>query len=94
MKVVPDGIEGALSIRAVSSGDPRGVAPLLTDRATFTAEDLRRLRIGFIVYHRDRPLPEVPTHVQALGLPVAADDGTVTVWEVPQAAGPSGRAHG
>lgn len=61
-----------------------------TDPTTFTAEDLRRLRIGFIVYHRDRPMPEVLAHVQALGLPVVADDGTVTVWEVPQAAGPTG----
>lgn len=68
--------------------------PGFADPTTFTAEDLRRLRIGFIVYHRDRPMPQVLAHVQALGVPVVADDGTVTVWEVPQGAGPSGGGHG
>ncbi len=68
--------------------------PGMTDPATFTAEDLRRLRIGFIVYHRDRPMPEVLAHVQALALPVVADDGMVTVWEVPQAGRSGGGQRG
>lgn len=57
--------------------------PGMADPATFTAGDLRRLRIGFIVYHRDRPMPDVLAHITALGLPVIADDGTTVVWEVP-----------
>lgn len=58
--------------------------PDMDDRATFTVDDLRRLRIGFVVYHRDRPMPDVLTYLASLGLPVVADDGTVVVWEVPR----------
>lgn len=57
--------------------------PSMDDTATFTGDDLRRLRIGFVVYHRDRPMPDVLAYVESLGLPVIADDGTVVVWKVP-----------
>jgi hypothetical protein len=51
--------------------------------ATFTAAELRRLGIGFVVYHRGLPYPGVETYLRSLGLPVLADDGTVLVWRVP-----------
>ena len=51
--------------------------------ATFTAADLRRLGIGFVVYHRDLSFPAVEAYLRTLGLPVLADDGTVVVWRVP-----------
>ena len=50
---------------------------------TFGAGDLARLGIGWVVYHRDRPFPEVLAYVQRLGLPVIADDGTTVVYGVP-----------
>ncbi len=55
--------------------------------ATFTASDLRRLGIGFIVYHRDRPRPFAAQYLASLGLPVLADDGTVIAWKVSPAGG-------
>jgi hypothetical protein len=53
---------------------------------TFTAGDLARLGIGWVVYHRDRPFPDVLAYIQRLGLPVVADDGTTVVYGVPSAA--------
>lgn len=50
--------------------------------ALFDAGDLKALGIGFVVYHRDRPMPQVRRHMEALELPVLADDGTVIVWGV------------
>ena len=50
---------------------------------TFGAADLRALRIGYVVYHRDRPRPAAFEYLSRLGLPVLADDGTVIVWKVP-----------
>lgn len=58
--------------------------PGMQDPPTFGADDLRRLGIGFVVYHRDRPFPAALAHLGGLGLPVAADDGTVVVWRVPR----------
>jgi hypothetical protein len=49
---------------------------------SFTGHDLLKLGIGFVVCHRDVPAPAVCGYVQHLGLPVLADDGTVTVWAV------------
>lgn len=57
--------------------------PGMTDAATFGADDLRRLRIGFVVYHRDRPMPDVLAYLSGLGLPVIADNGTILIWGVP-----------
>ena len=51
--------------------------------ATFTAADLRRSGIGYVVYHRDRPRPAVEAYLGELQMPVLADDGTVLVWKVP-----------
>ena len=53
--------------------------------ATFTAADLRASGIGYVVYHQDRPRPAAAAYIERLGLPVLADDGTVTVWKVPPA---------
>jgi len=50
---------------------------------TFTADDLRRAGIGYVVYHRDRPRPAAGAYLADLHLPVLADDGTVLVWKVP-----------
>lgn len=50
---------------------------------TFTAEDLRRTGIGYVVYHRDDPRPAAAAYLSELRLPVLADDGTVLVWKVP-----------
>jgi hypothetical protein len=50
---------------------------------SFDAAALRRLGIGFVVYHRDRPEPAVLARIEAAGLRLRDDDGTVTVWEVP-----------
>jgi len=52
-------------------------------RATFTAQDLRDLDIGYVVAHRDRPVPRAYDYVESLDLPVLADDGTTVVWRVP-----------
>jgi hypothetical protein len=57
--------------------------PGFDDPARFTAADLCDLGIGFVVYHRDRPVPAAYRYVRRLGLPVLADDGTVVVWHVP-----------
>ncbi len=50
---------------------------------SFTAADLRRLGIGFVVTHRDRPRPAIEEYLATLDLPVLADDGTVVVRKVP-----------
>ena len=50
---------------------------------TFTTNDLRQLGIGYIVAHRDRPLPLVNSYVDRLKLPILADDGNTVVWKVP-----------
>ncbi len=38
--------------------------------------------IDFVVYHRDDPAPDALRYIEALDLPVLADDGTVIVWKV------------
>lgn len=57
--------------------------PGFTDAATFTAHDLRAMGIGWVVYHRDVPMPDALAYLQTLGLQGAADDGQVVVWRVP-----------
>jgi len=57
--------------------------PGYSDPPAFTAADLKRLGIGFVVYHRDLPEQRAFDYLSALGLPVLADDGTVIVWKVP-----------
>jgi hypothetical protein len=52
-------------------------------RPCFTAADLRRLGIGYVVTHRDIPRPEAEAYIDGLHLPVLADDGTVIVRKVP-----------
>jgi hypothetical protein len=52
---------------------------------SFSADDLRGLGIGYVVYHRDRPRPAAHDYLAGLALPVLADDGTVIVWRVPPA---------
>jgi hypothetical protein len=58
--------------------------PGFDDPARFTGDDLCRVGIGFVVYHRDRPVPEAFEYLKRLRLPVLADDGTVLVWHVPR----------
>ena len=57
--------------------------PGYSDRPTFTASDLARLGIGFVVLHRDRPLPAAWSYMSRLHLRVLADDGAVVVLGVP-----------
>ena len=57
--------------------------PGVSEPPTFTGTDLRRLGIGFVVYHRDRSEPQAFAYLSSLRLPVLADDGTVLVWKVP-----------
>lgn len=56
--------------------------PGFDDPPTFDAGDLRALGIGFVVYHRDPPLPALLEHLEGLGLEVLADDGGIVVWKV------------
>ena len=56
--------------------------PGFTDAPDFDAADLAALDIGFVVYHRDRPMPDVLRYIESLHLPVLADDGVVVVWAV------------
>lgn len=58
--------------------------PGFDDLAIFGAEELRRLGIDFVVYHRDRPQPAALAYLESLRLPVLADDGIVVVWKVPE----------
>ncbi|MDQ2649563.1 MAG: hypothetical protein M3Z03_08405, partial [Actinomycetota bacterium] len=51
--------------------------------ARFGVEELAGAGIGYVVYHRDIPIPAARDHLESLGLPVLADDGTVIVWRVP-----------
>lgn len=51
--------------------------------ATFTAADLRGMGFGYVVYHRDRPMPDALAYIETLGMQQIADDGTVVVWRVP-----------
>jgi hypothetical protein len=53
------------------------------DPARFDARDLAEARIGYVVYHRDLPLPRARAYIEGLHLPVLADDGVVIVWRVP-----------
>jgi hypothetical protein len=53
-----------------------------TDPPTFTATDLQGLDIGFVVYHRSRPMPDALAYVEGLGLEQVADDGDTVVWRV------------
>jgi len=57
--------------------------PGFTDVPSFDGPALRAGGIAFVVYHRDRPLPQVEPYLDRLSLPVLADDGTVIVWKVP-----------
>jgi hypothetical protein len=55
----------------------------MTGPVDFDREDLAALDIGFVVYHRNVPLPRARRYVEGLHLPVLADDGVVIVWKVP-----------
>jgi hypothetical protein len=59
--------------------------PGFVDEPRFDAPDLARLGIGYVVYHRDRPLPMALAYVEGLRLPVLADDGVTLIWTVPPA---------
>ena len=59
-------------------GEPGFAGPVSLD-----ATQLRRAGIGYVVYHRDRPVPPVLSWLNTSRLPVAADDGTVVVFAVP-----------
>jgi hypothetical protein len=52
------------------------------DPARFDRADLEALGIGYVVYHRDDPVPRALRYLRSLDLPVLADDGTVIVWKV------------
>jgi hypothetical protein len=68
-------------LMAMQTNPPIGIA-------TFGPSELRDLGIGFVVYHRDRPRPEVERYFEGLGMSTLADDGTVRVWKVPGGPGP------
>ena len=57
--------------------------PGFTDTVEFGPNELRAMGIGFVVYHRSRPEPEVLAYVESLGLAKLADDGDTIVWHVP-----------
>jgi hypothetical protein len=57
--------------------------PSVRDAATFGVDDLRRERIGYVVYHRDNPQPKVLEHIARLRLPILAEDRRMTIWKVP-----------
>jgi hypothetical protein len=59
-----------------------GGEPGFEEPAEFDEGDLADLGIGFVVYHRDDPDPRVRSYIEALDLPVLADDGTVIIWTV------------
>jgi hypothetical protein len=59
-----------------------GGEPGFDDQATFDRRDLEALGIGYVVYHRDDPVPAALAYLQRLDLPVLADDGNVIVWRV------------
>ena len=59
-----------------------GDEPGFLDPPSFRSDDLRRLGIGFVVYHRDRPQPRAFEYLKGLGLTTLDDDGTVVVWRV------------
>jgi hypothetical protein len=56
-----------------------------TGRVDFDAHDLADLGIGYVVYHRDLPVPRARRYLEGLHLPVLADDGVVIAWRVPAA---------
>jgi hypothetical protein len=57
--------------------------PGIDDPPRFTAADLADLGIGYVVYHRSLPEPDIYDHLAGLDLPVLADDGDIIVWTVP-----------
>lgn len=57
--------------------------PGFTDTIEFGPNELRAMGIGFVVYHRSRPEPDVLMYVESLGLEKIADDGDTVVWHVP-----------
>ena len=57
--------------------------PGIDDPASFGADDLSDLGIGYVVYHRSLREPRVYEHLDGLDLPVLADDGDTIVWKVP-----------
>lgn len=59
-----------------------GDEPGFDDPARFDGNDLAALDIGFVVYHRDDPVPRALAYLRSLDLPVLADDGTVIIWKV------------
>jgi hypothetical protein len=57
--------------------------PGIDDATEFGVRDLQELGIGYVVYHRDDPVPTALPHLRSLGLELLADDGTAIVWKVP-----------
>lgn len=57
--------------------------PGFTDTVDFGPDELRAMGIGFVVYHRSRPEPEVLAYVESLNMERIADDGDIVVWHVP-----------
>lgn len=57
--------------------------PGFTDTIDFGPDELRAMGIGFVVYHRSRPEPDVLTYVESLKLEKIADDGDTIAWHVP-----------
>lgn len=61
-----------------------GGEPGFAEPAVFTARDLERLGISFVIYHRSDPAPRVLSYVEALGFEEVADDGDLIVWRLPR----------
>jgi hypothetical protein len=60
----------------------------VADSTTFSVDDLRRERIGYVVYHRDNPQPKALDYFNRLRLPVLVEDREMTVWKVPPPTAP------
>ena len=50
-------------------------------KPSFGREDLRTLGISFVIYHAERPMPNVLAYIERLGLKKFATDGVVTTWQ-------------
>jgi len=56
--------------------------PGFADQAEFQVEDLRRLSIRWVVFHRDRPRLRLEEYLRSIGLRMASQDDEVVIYEV------------
>lgn len=67
-------------------GDPIAHGTAIDPRAdaVFDVHALSEAGIGWVIYHRDRPVPAVLARLEAADLEVLSDDGTTVIYEVPE----------